>query len=202
MVGLKFGKYTVVREVAQDKYGARYYACECECGDKRILNGHRLRTLSVADCKKCNPDSNNKQTHGMSSTPTYSTWSSTLSRARFRTCDRWQKFENFYEDMGERPSGYFLCRRDTNIGFNKENCFWAPYKALAYLDGGKITSDAPVAAEVKVPAPLGQQLDQSESALKQKEICVTKQLEEIRAQLEKVSEARQLFKHLESFIQF
>ena len=37
----------------------------------------------------------------------------------------WEQFENFLVDMGERPAGLTLDRRDSNLGYNKVNCRWA-----------------------------------------------------------------------------
>jgi len=39
-------------------------------------------------------------------------------------CDRWDKFENFLEDMGERPRGMDLDRINPKDNYYKENCRW------------------------------------------------------------------------------
>lgn len=78
--------------------------------------------------------------HNMTNTPTYNSWLAMRRRCNDVTnnryesyggkgisvCDRWvDSFENFVEDMGEKPEGFSLERLDNNLGYSADNCVWA-----------------------------------------------------------------------------
>lgn len=42
-----------------------------------------------------------------------------------KVCKRWLKFENFLADMGERPLGKTINRKDNDKGYYLGNCNWA-----------------------------------------------------------------------------
>lgn len=47
---------------------------------------------------------------------------------------RWETFQGFLDDMGEKPDGGVLARHDRTKGFYPVNCFWA---VKGDADGGE-----------------------------------------------------------------
>jgi hypothetical protein len=48
-----------------------------------------------------------------------------------KVCERWRSFINFLADMGEKPSGLTLERRDNDKDYELDNCYWATRKQQA-----------------------------------------------------------------------
>lgn len=64
--------------------------------------------------------------------PTYASWSS--MRRRSKDIDpRWDSYETFRADMGERPPGALLIRRNVKAPFGLNNCQWGTWKQQGVL---------------------------------------------------------------------
>lgn len=86
-------------------------------------------------------DKTPNKTHGMHDTPEYKVWSGIKQRCLnpknpafinyggrgITVCDEWiDSFEQFYADMGPRPSSKLTLERvDNDKGYSRDNCKWA-----------------------------------------------------------------------------
>lgn len=134
--GRVFGRLTVIERF--ECKGNPKWICTCTCGSEVIKLGSTLRSGDTKSCGCLRKEINTK--HGMCRSLTYNSWSSMVSRVCGSYKDpvnskyyegmfldpEWRIFENFLEDMGERPSkDISLDRIDPSKGYYKDNCRWA-----------------------------------------------------------------------------
>lgn len=110
----------------------RYWKYECsECGGVSEAPGSRLKA-GLVKCRCQQPAGHGHAKRGHM-TPEYKSWRSMKARCHrdrnYADVDmdpRWNAFEPFLTDMGSRPEGYSLDRKDPFGDYTPENVRWAP----------------------------------------------------------------------------
>lgn len=141
MTGQRFGRLVVTAQLQSDASGNAAWACICDCGKHVSVSGAALRrgASSSCGCLKRELATDRATKHGMSKSGTYNSWASMLSRCRnprhpqwlryggrgIRVCDRWMHFEHFLADMGHRPPGRTIDRKNGAGNYEPGNCRWA-----------------------------------------------------------------------------
>ena len=143
-----YGKSTVLEYSHSDNNGRYFYKIKCDCGNIDIRR--RDVIMNGFGCISCSRRKN-ATFHNMSNTPTYYSWNCMMDRCYnpkssnykyygergIKVCEQWKTIKNgngfneFLNNMGERPKGKTLDRINNDGDYCPENCKWSTFKEQA-----------------------------------------------------------------------
>jgi len=145
-LGNKYGRLIVIKYAGTRNNRARW-KCQCDCGNKTIVDGSMLRSHKIKSCGclKNQKTSERFKTHGLSHTKIYDVWIKIKSRCNnendkdysnyggrgIKICDEWENdFKCFYDwaiDNGYKNK-LTIERIDVNNDYKPSNCTWIKNK--------------------------------------------------------------------------
>lgn len=142
--GSRFSHLVVIERAGSDKHGHAVWLCQCDCGNQKVIEGHKLIGGNYKSCGCMH----NKYSHGQYNTRLYHIWLTMKARCLnpnshkyyayggrgISIIEEWiSDFQVFYDwsmKNGYR-SNLTLDRKDNDGNYCPENCRWTTPKEQA-----------------------------------------------------------------------
>lgn len=144
LTGLVFGSLTALTPTERRDGSSIVWRCRCVCGAIVEMSNNCLQAPynHSCGCQRGTASVTHGETKRKQWTPEYVVWAGIISRCtnpkskRFyqyggrgiTVCDRWRTYDHFRADMGPRPAGCTIDRKDNDLGYSPDNCRWATQK--------------------------------------------------------------------------
>jgi hypothetical protein len=149
LTGQVFYKLTILKYVGKGNCGQSRWLCRCECGTKKVIFAHHMKSGNVKSCgclAKGEPRRIASTKHGWANTPEWNSYHAAKKRCNPKYKDkypdwagrgiefRFNSFEEFIKEIGPRPEpkfAYSLERPNNNGHYEPGNVSWATKKTQA-----------------------------------------------------------------------